>query len=152
MMIILIIIAVGLLIFIIYKIKDNSKFVNLKLPSGTLWAKENLRGQFNGHYSVKYFAEMLPTINQWKELKENCTWKWTGGGFMVYGRNGNFIFLPADGERYNDNIIYHEGKKGNYMVFDGTEDGLRRFNFWQDGTSFEIDSHTLASIRLVNKK
>ncbi len=151
-MLILILIVVGLFIFIIYKIAGRSKFVNLKLPSGTLWAKENLRGQFNGHYAIKYFAKMLPTIDQWKELKEYCIWKWVGNGFMVYGKNGKCIFLPADGDHYNNKISYHEGKKGNYMVFDGTEDGLVRFTFWENSINFETEDRTLGTVRLVSNK
>lgn len=152
MLIILIILAVGLLIFLIYKFSDRSKFVNLGLPSGTLWAKENLNGKFSGSYSAKYFAEMLPTINQWKELQEYCRWEWAGNGFMIYGSNKNSIFLPAEGERINNKIIYEEGKKGNYMVFDGTEDGLVRFNFWQTSFEFASKSYSQASVRLINKK
>lgn len=151
-MLIIIILLIGILIFIIYKTSDRSKFVDLGLPSGTLWAKENLKGRFSGGYSVKYFAEMLPTINQWKELQKYCRWEWVGNGFMVYGSNGKSIFLPADGERVNNEIIHEEGSKGNYMVFDGTEDGLVRFSFWQKYFEFPTKSYSQASVRLIKKK
>ena len=54
----------------------------------------------------------MPTLAEWKELCENCAWKWTDdyNGTGVAGRivtsttNGNSIFLPAAGYRYNDEL------------------------------------------------
>lgn len=46
----------------------------------------------------------LPTEAEFDELIKKCTWEWTtqGGhyGYLVTGRNGNSIFLPAAGWRY----------------------------------------------------
>ena len=43
----------------------------------------------------------MPTREEFEELIDNCTWKWTtkGGhnGYKVTGPNGNSIFLPAAG-------------------------------------------------------
>lgn len=40
----------------------------------------------------------MPTYDEMKELKDNCTWKWTQingvNGYKVIGKNGNSIFLP----------------------------------------------------------
>ena len=58
----------------------------------------------------------IPTIAEWKELQEHCTWKW-GQLDGVYGykitsnRNGNSIFLPAAG--------YKEG----YTISDRNQSG-----------------------------
>ena len=45
----------------------------------------------------------MPTIAEFRELINNCTWTWTseGGnnGYRVTGPNGNSIFLPAAGRR-----------------------------------------------------
>lgn len=45
----------------------------------------------------------MPTIQEWAELKTECTWTWTSqngvNGSLVTGPNGNSIFLPAAGER-----------------------------------------------------
>ncbi len=42
-----------------------------------------------------------PTVEEWNELVENCTWTWTTqndeNGFLVTAKNGNSIFLPAAG-------------------------------------------------------
>ncbi|MGN0037043.1 MAG: hypothetical protein ACI36X_07525 [Bacteroidaceae bacterium] len=46
----------------------------------------------------------LPTWAECEELVNQCTWTWTtqGGhnGYLVTGKNGNSIFLPAAGYRY----------------------------------------------------
>ncbi len=45
----------------------------------------------------------MPTIDEWQELIDNCTWTWTTkkgvNGFKVKATNGNSIFLPAAGFR-----------------------------------------------------
>lgn len=45
-----------------------------------------------------------PTVEQIKELLEECTWTWTEqngvNGMKVTGPNGNSIFLPASGFRF----------------------------------------------------
>ena len=46
----------------------------------------------------------MPTIDEWEELREKCTWTWTTknsvNGYEVKATNGNSIFLPAAGCRY----------------------------------------------------
>ena len=46
----------------------------------------------------------MPTIKEWQELVDNCTWTWTGYGYKVTGPNGNHIFLPAAGYRYGSSL------------------------------------------------
>ncbi|MCQ2319364.1 MAG: fibrobacter succinogenes major paralogous domain-containing protein, partial [Bacteroidales bacterium] len=50
----------------------------------------------------------MPTTEEWKELKDNCTLTWTtqGGknGYCVTGPNGKSIFLPAAGYRYSMSV------------------------------------------------
>ena len=57
----------------------------------------------------------MPTIEQIKELKNECSYEWTTigwvKGFKMTGPNGNSIFLPAAGLR--DNI-------GGFLDFDGS--------------------------------
>ena len=43
----------------------------------------------------------LPTKSEWEELIEQCTWTWMGNGYEVKSKkNGNSIFLEADGYAY----------------------------------------------------
>lgn len=40
-----------------------------------------------------------PTINEIKELVEECSWSYCGNGYEITGPNGNSIFLPYTGYR-----------------------------------------------------
>ena len=57
----------------------------------------------------------MPTKAEQDELFNNCTWQWTTqngvDGNRVTGPNGNSIFLPAAGYRYD---IYYSGSNGYY--------------------------------------
>ena len=59
----------------------------------------------------------MPTKEEFKELCDKCIWTWTtqGGhdGYKVTGPNGNSIFLPAAGHRY-DTDFYDRGSDGYY--------------------------------------
>ena len=50
----------------------------------------------------------MPTLDEIRELGENCSWKWTTyngvKGQLVTGPNGNSIFLPASGYRYGTSV------------------------------------------------
>ena len=45
----------------------------------------------------------MPTHAEWQELSSKCTWTWTSqngiNGYKVSASNGNYIFLPAAGNR-----------------------------------------------------
>ena len=80
-------------------------YVDLGLPSGTLWKKVNEGadrtnfGQTNYTYdeAISKFANNLPTKEQFEELINNCKWYWEGNGYKLVGPNGNSIYLPAAG-------------------------------------------------------
>jgi hypothetical protein len=60
----------------------------------------------------------MPTRAEQDELRENCTWTWTTqngvNGYKVTSKkNGNSIFLPAAGCRY-DSSLYGAGSSGYY--------------------------------------
>lgn len=90
------------------------KYVDLGLPSGTSWRNSNEGGD-NARYTydeaVSKFGNKLPTLQQLEELKNECTWTWTGNGYKVTGPNGNFITLPAAG--YGSEVGI--GTRGEYM-------------------------------------
>ncbi len=72
-------------------------YIDLGLPSGTLWKNQNEDGFYAYDEAVSKFGSKLPTKDQCEELKNYCDWTWTGDGYRVKGSNGNFIFLPAAG-------------------------------------------------------
>lgn len=59
----------------------------------------------------------MPTKAEQDELRNNCTWEWAElkgvKGYKVTGSNGNFIFLPAAGYRY-DSSSDDVGSGGGY--------------------------------------
>lgn len=59
----------------------------------------------------------MPMLSEVQELCNNCSWEWTlvngVNGQKVTGSNGNSIFLPAAGHRF-DTDIYNYGTYGIY--------------------------------------
>lgn len=97
----------------------NAQYVDLGLPSGTLWKQENESGGFFSYgEAIRNFGDKLPTKAQCEELKKYCTWNWGwtskyGEGYTVTGSNGNQIFIPALGNRPAEaNVVYNEGRGG----------------------------------------
>lgn len=96
---------------------NSGVLVDLGLPSVTLWYAKNEGGDYVRYtYSeaVSRFGNKLPTIEQLKELKNQCTWTWTGSGYKVVGPNGNSIYLPAAGYRTCNGNVGFVGFEGGY--------------------------------------
>lgn len=63
----------------------------------------------------------IPTVDEWTELKNNCTWTWTTSngvnGYLitsnVAGYTDKSIFLPACGQKYGSSLSYN-GTYGYY--------------------------------------
>ena len=80
----------------------------------------------------------MPTYDELNELRNNCTWTWTTQngviGYSVTGPNGNSIFLPTAGYRY-ESSLYHVGNFGSSWSSTPCEDNanyayyLRLFYF-----------------------
>lgn len=75
-------------------------YVDLGLPSRTLWKTFNATGFYTYDEAVSQFGARLPSKDQWEELKAECRWQWTGNGYKVTGNNGNSMIMPAEGGRY----------------------------------------------------
>ena len=96
---------------------NTLKFVNLGLPSGKLWASENVKDvNSNEAYltfdkAIETFGKNLPSKEDWKELFDNSSYSWNEErkGYDVIGPNGNSIFLPAAGYRYRASVYYVGG-------------------------------------------
>ena len=78
----------------------TTDYIDLGLPSGTMWATVNEDGFFTYDEAVEEYKENLPTKEQWQELIDECEWQWEGNGYTVKGKNGNSLFLLAAGYRY----------------------------------------------------
>ena len=80
----------------------------------------------------------MPTYDEMKELKKNCTVTWTTqngvNGRLFTGPNGNSIFLPATGNR-SDNSLYDAGSRGHYWsssLYSGNTNRAWTLDFYSD--------------------
>lgn len=96
--------------------KSAAGYVNLGLPSGTLWKAENEDcGLITYDQAYNFYGNSFPSKEQWEELKNNCLWTWQDNGYKVKGKNGESIFLPAAGYRDLDGTIKWVGEYGAYV-------------------------------------
>ena len=131
---------------------DGVSYVDLGLPSGTLWKTTNEDGFYNYDSAVETFGSKLPTSEQSDELRTHCQWEWDDQrkGCMVVGENEKFIFMPAAGS--NSCGIYYVGTDGYYwsstiLDIGGPAIGL---SFYKDGVSMiEVNPAVGMSVRLV---
>lgn len=77
--------------------------------SGTVDNKDILESD-DDVANVKWGGDWrIPTDAEWTELREECSWKWSTQdgvkGYIVYGTNGNSIFLPAAGTNNYDGLV-----------------------------------------------
>ena len=102
---------------------SSSNCPTYKLTTSQLQAQGYIDGE--GNLTAQYDAATanwggnwrLPTKAEMQELIDNCTREWTTQngvkGYKVTGPNGNYIFLPAAGYRY-DGSLYGAGSGGYY--------------------------------------
>ncbi len=99
---------------------DHASYIDLGLS--VKWATcnvgANLPEEYGEHYSYDEAMNLglrLPSLGEIKELIDKCDWMWTQfngvNGYNITGPNGNSIFLPAAGFRY-DTSLYGAGSRG----------------------------------------
>lgn len=98
-------------------------YVDLGLPSGTLWKDKNEDVFYTYDEAELKFRNELPTFEQCEELVKNCIWQWEQVGYKIVGPNGNYIFLPAAGQEYNEGNISYIGEIGNFWILNTKHDG-----------------------------
>jgi hypothetical protein len=125
-------------------------YVDLGLPSGTLWKRQNESGFYTYEQAINRFGNKLPERHHFVELKNECTWIWIDDfGYKVVGPNGNSIMLPAAGYRYYDGSVSYVGTYGNYWsstpsdsdrawVLDFSSSGVYLSNFRSLGLSVRL--------------
>lgn len=97
------------------KIQISSDYVDLGLPSGTLWKANNEDcGLITYAQAFNYYGSSLPTKKQWEELKDYCLWVWTNNGYRIKSKNGASIFLGTKGFRDCDGKIEGVGVNSYY--------------------------------------
>jgi hypothetical protein len=136
------------------KIVAGEQYVDLGLPSGTMWKSENEEGLLDYKTAWKKYKRRMPSIKQWEELKRYCEWTWTGNGYQVIGPNGASIFMPAAGYRNFSGQIGKVGVFGNYWS-SNTKDSEEAWRFGFESDKFSIATHSRKygrSVRLVYKQ
>lgn len=127
-------------------------WIDLGLPSGTLWKDQNEAGGFYSYdQAMAKFGSSLPTKEQLEELKNSCRWTWNGNGYKVEGPSGASIVLPAAGYRNCAGSVYNVGSLGNYWSSTpyGSEDAWD-LNFGSGGVGmYDYGRCFGQSVRLV---
>lgn len=139
--------------------KNSEGFVDLGLPSGTLWAEENAEGFFTFDDAVAEFGDSLPSARHMAELYECCTWTWDEErkGYEVTGPSGNAIFLPAAGyRRCNSEEVSGVGFEGDYWTRcpDKYSAAGGRYLYFNSGNVNPLNSYSRAfglSVRAVRE-
>ena len=121
----------------IFEIKPQTAFtaIDLGLPSGRLWAAQNIGAHAMSDYGLLMDFDTanaiefldgwhLPTKEDFQELYDNCTSEWTtingNPGHMFTSKiNGHQIFLPAAGWSWFDDdehgtTLGNRGARGYY--------------------------------------
>lgn len=122
-------------------------YVDLGLPSGTLWKNINETGCYDYEESILQFGRSLPSKTQMVELVNHCRWEWSGWYkdyryYKVIGPNGNSIILPVEGfvER-NSGKNYGDGQNGVYWSYSKNELGVPfRLSIYRDYCPEDNDS------------
>lgn len=138
---------------------DDDEYVDLGLISMTMWKSTNeSRGAdaADNYYTydeaVATFGGRLPTREQFDELRRSCRWVWVSAGcYKVFGPNGNYIILPADGFRDCMGGVFYRRTYGFY--WSSTPDGQTKawyLNFYSDQVYMYNYNRCYAnSVRLV---
>ena len=126
-------------------------YVDLGLPSGTLWKDKNESGFYTYEQALNRFGKNLPSKDDFEELKNACQWSWTGGGYRVTGPSGESIYLPASGMRTWDGGVVGAGSGGYYWSSTpNSSDIAWYFLFNSSGVGNFTDSRSYGwSVRLV---
>mgnify|MGYP006991670369 CR=1 FL=1 len=97
----------------------QAEYVDLGLPSGTLWKSTNESGYFTYDEAIGTYGHRIPKKFHWVELTEVCQWIWIKDyGYKVVGPNGNSIILPASGYRSSEGKISDVGNYCDYWSSD----------------------------------
>lgn len=72
-------------------------YIDLNLPSGTLWAETNEDGYYTFEEAVDKFGDSLPTKEEFEELIKYTSSKWIENDHRKFtSSNGNSILFPAN--------------------------------------------------------
>lgn len=96
---------------------EEQGYVDLGLPSGTLWKDNNENEFYSYNDAIKQFGANLPSINQLWELRNKCRWilQKNQHEYVVTGPNGNSIIVPLVGIKDCDGYLKMENTCGHLL-------------------------------------
>lgn len=131
---------------------SSGDYVDLGLPSGTLWKRQNESGFYTYEEALNRFGNKLPERHHFVELKNECTWIWIEDyGYKVVGPNGNSITLPAAGYRKYFGDVFDVGTYGIYWSstpYD-SDSAWSLYFIWSEVNMYGINRCDGRSVRLV---
>lgn len=141
-------------------LRDNkTEYVDLGLPSGTLWSndyeEENGETLYLPYGKAAKYA--IPTEEQWNELFECCRWMHRSGyGVTCIGSNGNSIYLGTRG--YKKDTSNYGGGRCYFWILDN-EDNIEKNSMRIDFVKGQMQTEIVKTfsgyklpLRLVRKK
>lgn len=114
-----------------------TEYVDLGLPSGTLWSTDFEKEDGNVCYMTYGDASQfnIPTIRQWNELVQKCQWKYSnkseGHYYECIGPNGKILrFQPFGYIETEIDIVYSERTYFWFTNDEGGTSGYNTANIW----------------------
>ena len=125
---------------------DNSVTYGLSTSTlesrGIIGADGNLTAEYDAATANWGGNWRMPTLTEIEELINNCTWEWTSvngvNGRLVTGPNGNSIFLPAAGCRYDTSLL-NAGSYGYYWSATPYSNSYYAYNLYFNSDDYDWD-------------
>lgn len=94
-------------------------YINLGLPSGTLWADSNEQGLFTHKQAISIYNDQIPFEWHWNELKKCCTFIENSEGLTILSKvNNKSLFFPLTGYSEIGYYRIEDLDKGYYWLSD----------------------------------
>lgn len=141
-------------------LRDNkTEYVDLGLPSGTLWAKKFEKKDGERLYLPYEKAKSmnLPTEEQWNELQEKCRWTFESDKIYCTGPNGNCLLFAKTGFKKAKEILSDDYKSYFWIIdTDENDSDIKAGNIFYTNNIYRYTSKLYCGyklpIRLVRAK
>ena len=110
--------------------ESKTEYIDLGLPSGTLWASDYERkyGEIVYLPYSKAFLSDIPTVEQWRELTTKCRWEFRGD------KEEGKRLLACTGPNGNSVLFFQ-------TVFPADKENFAPVNFWINDTKRELSKN-----------
>lgn len=126
---------------------NDMEWVDLGLPSGTLWAKKDVEGKTSFMVARRSYGSHVPSKTNAYELSKHCTKKWddSAHALVFTGPNGNTISFPCKENKKSYWLNAYDLVDPQYgQCFHITPEG----QFWIN----DKDAYSAIFVRLINQQ